>query len=63
MIGNVRLLESRIKTHSSLEEMETPRKEVLKDFESDMAVGRRILGNPTRETADSNGKLNQTARP
>jgi len=53
VICKVRSLKSRIKTRSSLEEMTTSSNELLKDFESDMAVGIRNLGNLTPNTAES----------
>ena len=34
---------------------------MFKDFESDMAVGIRNLGNPTRKTAEGNDTVKQTA--
>ena len=34
---------------------------MLKDFESDMVVGIRKLGNPTRKPAESNNTAKQTA--
>ena len=34
---------------------------MFKDFEPDMAVGIRKLGNLTQETAQSNDTVNQTA--
>jgi len=34
---------------------------VFEDFESDMAVGIRNLGNLTRETAESNDTVKETA--
>jgi len=40
-----------MKTRSFLEEIITSSSEVLKDFESDMVVERRKLGNPTRTIA------------
>ena len=54
MIGIVRSLKSRIKKDSFLEEIITLSSDVFKDFESDMAVGIRQLGNPTGKTAKSN---------
>jgi len=53
MICEFRLLKSQIKTWSFLEHIITSSNEVFKDFESDMAVGIRKLGNVTRETAES----------
>jgi len=54
MICNVRLLKSRMKTRSFLEEIITSSKEVFKDFESDMAISIRKRGIPTWKTAESN---------
>jgi len=53
-------LESCIKIRSFLEEIITSPKDVLKDSESDMAVGNRQLGNQTHDTAESNVKVKQT---
>jgi len=50
MICKVRSLISWIQTHTFWEEIMTSSDEVLKDFESDMAVGIRKMGNPTWET-------------
>jgi hypothetical protein len=44
-----------------LEEFITSSKEVFKDFESDMAGKSRMLGELTRETAESNDTVKQTA--
>jgi hypothetical protein len=44
-----------------LEEIITSRNEVLKEFESDMAVEIRKLSNPTCETAKNNVTVKQTA--
>jgi hypothetical protein len=44
-----------------LEEILTSSNEVFKDFESDMAVGIRKLGNLTRETAESTDTIQRTA--
>jgi len=46
-ICKVRSLKSRIKTRSFLEEIITSSEEVFIDFESDMAVGIRNLGDAT----------------
>jgi len=54
MICKVRSLNSRIKTRSFLDEIITWSKEVFKDCESDVVVKIRMLGNPTRMTAESN---------
>ena len=54
MICKVRLLKSWIKTRSFLEEIITSSKEVFKDFEFDMTVRIRKLGNQTQKTAESN---------
>jgi len=53
MSCKVRLLKSRIKTRSFLEEIITSSKEVFEDCESDMVVKNRMLGNPTRKTPES----------
>jgi len=47
MIYNVRLLNSRTKTRSLFEDIITSSNMVFKDFESDIAVGNRNLGNST----------------
>jgi hypothetical protein len=47
-------LKSRIKIRSFLEHIKISINEVFSDFESDLALGFRKLGNPTRETAKSN---------
>ena len=60
MICEVRSLESRIKTHSFLEDIITSCTEVFKDCECDMTVGFRKLGNPTRETAKTNVIVKRT---
>ena len=59
MICNVRSLKLRIKSRSFLEEILTSSNEVFKDFESDMAVGIRQLGNPIRKIAKSNHTANR----
>jgi len=61
MICKVRSLNSRIKTHSLLEEIITSSNGVLKDFVSDMALDIRNMGNTTRKTAENNNTLKQTA--
>jgi len=61
IICEVRSLKSWIKTHSILEEIITSSNEVLIDCESDRVVGIRKLGNLTRETAESNVVVKQTA--
>jgi len=61
MICNVRSLKSRINTRSLLEEIITSSNEVFKDFVSDMAVGIRMLGITTRETAENNNRVKPTA--
>jgi len=43
-----------------LHEIITSSKEVFKDFESDMAVRIRMLGDPIRETAESNDTIKET---
>jgi hypothetical protein len=45
LIGNIRLLKSQIKTQSLLEGIITLSNEVFKDFEYDLAVQIRDLGN------------------
>jgi hypothetical protein len=50
-----------MKIRSLLEEIITSSKEVFKSFESYMPVGIRMLGDPTRETAENNNKVKQTA--
>jgi len=50
-----------MKTGSCLEEILTSSNEVFKDFQSDMAVGIRKLGNATRNTAKGNDTVKQTA--
>jgi hypothetical protein len=57
MICKVRLLQSRIKTGSFLEQITTSSNELFKDCSSDMAVEIRKLGNPTRETTDNNNTV------
>ena len=61
MICKERLLKSRIKTSSFLEEITASSIEVFNYFESEMAVGIRKLGNTTQETAESNVIPKQTA--
>ena len=61
MICNVRSLKSRIQTRSVLEGIITSSNEVFKDCVSDMAVEIRLLGIPTRETAENNDTVKQTA--
>jgi len=62
MICNVRSLISQFKTRSFLEEIITSSNDVFTDFVSDMAVAIRMLGIPTRETAENNDTVKQTAR-
>jgi len=50
-----------MKAHSFFDEIVTSRNEVFKDFVSDMAVDIRMLGIPTRETAENDDTLQQTA--
>jgi len=45
--------------HSSLEEIITTSKEVFKDFEFQMAIGIRNLGNASRKTAKGNDTVQQ----
>jgi len=61
IICKVRLLKLQIKTSSFLEEIITLSNDMFKDLESDMAVEIRKLGNPTRETAENNDTVKQTA--
>jgi hypothetical protein len=61
MICNVRSLKSGTKTRSFLEEIITSSKEVLKDFESNMAVRIRMLVDPTQETGESDDTVKQSA--
>jgi len=61
MIRKVRSIKSGIGTRSFLEEIITSGNEVFKNFESDLAVGIRQLGNPTQRTAESNNPAKQTA--
>jgi hypothetical protein len=61
MICKVRLLKSRIKTRSFLEEIITSSMEVFKDCESDMAVGIRKFGNMTQMTGGSELIVQQIA--
>jgi hypothetical protein len=58
-ICKVRSLKSRIKTCSFLEAIITYSNEEFKDCVSDIAVEIRKLGNPTRENAENNHKVNQ----
>jgi len=59
MICKVRSLKSWIMAPSFLVEIITFSNEVFEDFESDMAVGIRKLGNPTWETAKSHVIVNK----
>jgi len=61
MICTVKLLKSRIQTHSFVEEIISSSKEVFKDLESDMAVRIRMLVDPTRKTGESNDTVKHTA--
>jgi len=61
MVCNVRSLKSRMKTCSFMEEIITSSNELFKDFVSDMAVEIRMLGIPTRETAENNDTVKTTA--
>ena len=54
-------LKSRIKTPSFSEEIIISSNEVIKDFETDRAVGIGKLGNPTREMAQSYVIVKQNA--
>jgi hypothetical protein len=57
----VRSLKSRIKTRLFLDKIIISNKEVFKDFESDMAERIGMLGDPTRENAECNDTVKQTA--
>ena len=48
-------------TCSCLEEIIPSSNVVFKDFESNMAIGIRMLGHLTRNTAEGNDTINQTA--
>jgi hypothetical protein len=61
MLRKVKLPKSRINRHSFVEVIVTSSNEVFVYFESDMTVGTWKLGNPTRETADSNVMVKQNA--
>ena len=61
MICNIRSLKSPIKRRSFSEEIITSSNEVFKDFATDMTVGMRMLGIPTRETAENHYKVKPTA--
>jgi len=61
MVCEVRSLKSLIKTRSSLQEIITSSNEVLKDSESDIAVGILLLRDPTREAAKSYVLVKKTA--
>ena len=61
IICNVRSLKLRIKSRSFLEEIITSSNEVVNDFVSDMAVGIRMLGITTRETAENYDTVKPTA--
>jgi len=61
MICNVRLLKSRIKTRSLLEEIISSSKEVFKDLECDMAVRIGTLVDPTRKTGVTDDTVMRTA--
>ena len=50
-----------MKTCSFLEDIITSSNELFKDFVSDMAVEIRMLGIPTRETAENNDTVKTTA--
>jgi len=60
-ICKVTLLKLRIKRLSFLEEIINSSNEEFKDFESDMAVSIRMLGNLTWKTARRNDTVKQTA--
>jgi hypothetical protein len=60
MIHDVRSLKSRKKTGSFLYVIITSRKEMIKHFESDMAVRIRMLRDMTQETAECNNTEKQT---
>jgi hypothetical protein len=57
MICKVMSLTSRIKTRSFSEEIVISSNEVVKDYESDMAVQIRKLGNTSRKVAEMNDKV------
>jgi hypothetical protein len=61
MICKVWSISSRIKTPSLLELIRTSNNEVLKDFESHLAVGISKLAHSTWNTAESNVAVEQTA--
>jgi hypothetical protein len=61
MICKVRLVKSRIKLCSFLDDIITSSNEVFKDCVSDMVVKIRKLGNPTRKTAEDNDTVKQIA--
>jgi len=61
MICKVRSLKSRMKTRSFVEKIITSSNEVFKDCVSNMAGEIRKLGNPSRETAENNDTVKQTA--
>jgi len=61
MIGKVRLHKLQIKTNLFLEDIITSSKEVLKEFEANMALEIRKLGNQTRETAENKYTVKETA--
>jgi hypothetical protein len=61
MICEVWSLKSEMETCSLFEEIITSSNDVYKDFESDMAVGIRMQGNPTQETAKGNNTTKQNA--
>jgi len=61
MICNIRSLKSWLRTRSLIEEVIISSNEVSNDFESDMAVGIRKLGNPSYESAESDDTVKPTA--
>ena len=63
MICKVRSLKLQTKTRSFLEEIITSSNVAFNDCVSAMAVEIRKLGNPSRETAENNDTVMQTAGP
>jgi hypothetical protein len=60
MLCKGRSLKSRIKTPSFLVEIIIWSSKVFKDFESNMGVEVRKLGNPTGETAENSDTVKKT---
>jgi len=61
MIYNVRLLKSRPKKRSFLQEIIPWSKELFKDLKSDIAVRISTLVDPTRETGEGDDTVKQSA--